>query len=74
MKRQPSSRRFWAGGQAPLSPLYPLAHLGLASAAALQGDSARAQQRYEEFFKLWKDADADLPAMSEAKKEHKKLK
>jgi tetratricopeptide (TPR) repeat protein len=61
-------------GQAPLSPLYPLAHLGMARAATLQGDVARARQMYDGFFKLWKDADADLPPLSEAKKEYEKLK
>ncbi len=57
-----------------LSPLWPLSHLGLARAAALQGDAAKAQKAYEDFFTLWKDADADLPIMIEAKKEYEKLK
>ena len=29
---------------------------------------------YQEFFALWKDADADLPVLIEAKKEYEKLK
>jgi serine/threonine protein kinase/Tfp pilus assembly protein PilF len=61
-------------GQAPLSPLYPLAHLGLTRAALLQGDTAKAQKSYQEFFALWKDADADLPVLIEAKKEYEKVK
>jgi tetratricopeptide (TPR) repeat protein len=56
------------------SPLWPLAHLGLARAAMLQGDAAKAKQMYDEFFRLWKDADADLPVLIEAKKEYEKLK
>jgi hypothetical protein len=28
---------------------------------------------YRDFFALWKDADADLPVLVEAKKEYKKL-
>jgi serine/threonine protein kinase/predicted Zn-dependent protease len=56
------------------SPLWPLAHLGLARAAVLQGDAAKAKQMYDEFFRLWKDADADLPVLIEAKKEYVKLK
>jgi tetratricopeptide (TPR) repeat protein len=56
------------------SPLWPLAHLGLARAAMLQGDAAKAKQMYDEFFRLWKDADADLPVLMEAKKEYEKLK
>ncbi len=61
-------------GWSPTSPLYPLAHLGLARAALLQGDTAKAQKSYQDFFALWKDADADLPVLIEAKKEYEKLK
>ena len=61
-------------GQAPLSPLYPLAHVGLARAATLQGDSAKARKAYQDFFALWKDADPDIPILIEAKKEYEKLK
>ncbi|HJZ78692.1 MAG TPA: protein kinase [Pyrinomonadaceae bacterium] len=57
-----------------LSPLWPLAHLGLARAAVLQGDAAKGRQAYEDFFQLWKDADADLPVLLEARAEYKKLK
>lgn len=57
----------------PLSPLYPLAHLGLARAAALQGDTTKSRQMYQEFFRLWKDAEANLPVMREAKAEFAKL-
>ena len=60
-------------GQAPLSPLYPLAHLGLARAAALQGDAATARKNYQDFFAFWKDAVADIPVLMEAKKEYQKL-
>ena len=61
-------------GYAPMSPLYPLAHLGMARAAALQGDSTKARKAYEDFFTLWKDADRDIPILTEAKKEYEKLK
>ncbi len=61
-------------GQDPTSFLYPLAHLGLARAAALTGDAAKSRQAYQDFFALWKDADADLPILIEAKKEYGKLK
>jgi ATP/maltotriose-dependent transcriptional regulator MalT len=57
-----------------LSPLWPLAHLGLARAAALQGDTATARKAYEDFFLMWKSADADLPVMIEARREYEKLK
>ena len=61
-------------GWSPTSPLYPLAHLGLARATMLQGDTAKAQKSYQDFFALWKDADADLPVLIEAKKEYEKIK
>jgi serine/threonine protein kinase/tetratricopeptide (TPR) repeat protein len=60
-------------GYAALSPLYPLAHLGLARATALQGDAAKARKAYEDFFALWKGADGDIPVLIEAKKEYEKL-
>jgi tetratricopeptide (TPR) repeat protein len=61
-------------GEAPLSVLYPLAQLGVARAATLSGAAAKARQAYDEFFKLWKEADADLPPLIGAKKECKELK
>ncbi len=54
--------------------LYSLAHLGLARATALNGDASKARKLYQDFFALWKDADADLPILIEAKKEYEKLK
>jgi tetratricopeptide (TPR) repeat protein len=61
-------------GQAPLSVLYPVAHLGLARASTLQGDVAKARKSYQDFFALWKEADQDIPILIEAKKEYEKLK
>ena len=61
-------------GVEPTSPLYALSHLGLARAGALSGDTARARQGYQDFLALWKDADADLPILLEAKKEYEQLK
>ncbi len=57
-----------------LSPLWPLAHLGLARAAALQGDVAKGRKAYENFFLLWKEADVELPVLIEAKREYERLK
>jgi hypothetical protein len=57
-----------------LSPLWPMAHLGLARAAALQGDVPKARKAYEDFFQLWKDANADLPIVIDARREYEKLK
>jgi eukaryotic-like serine/threonine-protein kinase len=56
-----------------VSTLYPLAQLGLARALGLQADKAQARQHYEAFFALWKDADADLPVLIEARKEYERL-
>ena len=61
-------------GWSPTSPLYPLAHLGLARATLLQGETMKARKSYQDFFALWKDADADLPVLIEAKKEYANLK
>jgi tetratricopeptide (TPR) repeat protein len=61
-------------GQAPLSALYPLAHLGLARAAAIMSDRATSRTAYENFLTLWKDADSDLPILRAAKNEYEKLK
>ncbi|HEU4766495.1 MAG TPA: hypothetical protein VFS77_03950, partial [Pyrinomonadaceae bacterium] len=61
-------------GQGPLSLLWPLAHLSLARASAMQGDTTQARKSYQEFFTLWKDADQDIPILGEAKKEFERLK
>jgi hypothetical protein len=57
----------------PAAVHYPLAHLGFARAAALAGDSAKSRKAYEDFFTLWKDADADIPILLEARREYDKL-
>jgi len=61
-------------GWYPLSPLYPLAQLGFARAAALSGDNPTARKAYQDFFTLWKDGDSNLPALVQARAEYEKLK
>jgi len=61
-------------GWSALSYFYPFAYVGLARAAALQGDTAKARKAYEDFFALLKDADSDLTILIEAKKEYDKLR
>lgn len=61
-------------GWQPTSPLYPLAQLGFARAAALSGDTTKARKAYQDFFALWKDADPDLHLLQEARREYEKLK
>ena len=56
-------------GYAPLSPLYPLAQLGLARAAALTGDTTRMKKAYGDFLAGWKDADVDLPILRAVQRE-----
>jgi hypothetical protein len=55
------------------APIGALAHLGLARAYALSGDTAKTKSAYQDFFTLWKDADPDIPILKEAKAEYAKL-
>jgi len=50
-----------------------LAHLGLARAYALQGDSAKSRTAYQNFLTLWKDADPDIPILRQATAEYANL-
>jgi serine/threonine protein kinase/tetratricopeptide (TPR) repeat protein len=54
-------------------PIGALAHLGLGRAYVEAGDSAKAKSAYEEFFALWKNADADVPVLVQAKGAYAKL-
>ena len=54
-------------------PIGSLAQLGLARAYALQGDAIKAKAAYQDFLTLWKDADADIPTLKQAKAEYAKL-
>ena len=60
-------------GAAPTSVVYPLAQLGLARAIALTGDRERARAAYGAFLTLWRDADANLKAVQEARAEYDRL-
>ncbi|MGB2629151.1 MAG: hypothetical protein WAK20_20365 [Candidatus Acidiferrum sp.] len=39
----------------------------------LQGDTTKAKAAYQDFLTLWKDADADIPILKEAKAEYAKM-
>jgi cytochrome c-type biogenesis protein CcmH/NrfG len=54
-------------------PIGALAHLDLARAYVMQGDTAKAKAAYQDFLALWKDADPDIPILKEAKAEYAKL-
>jgi len=53
--------------------LYPLAYVGLARGAVLQGNAGKARKAYQDFLALWKDADSDNPILIGAKKEYEQL-
>ena len=57
----------------PPSPLHPLSQLELARSLALAGDTAGARTAYQDFLAQWKDADPDLPLLTQAKAEYAKL-
>ena len=61
-------------GVSPTSELYPLAVLGIAQAAAMAGNIARSHDYYERFLNQWKEADADIPILREARAEYRKLR
>jgi tetratricopeptide (TPR) repeat protein len=63
-----------ARGVDPFGVEHPLAHLGLARASLLDGDTSKARKEYQDFLALWKDADQDVPMLSEARKEYEALK
>ena len=50
-----------------------LAHLQIAQAAAMAGDTAKARVAYQDFFSIWKDADPEIPILKQAKAEYAKL-
>ncbi|HEV1286363.1 MAG TPA: protein kinase [Bryobacteraceae bacterium] len=58
----------------PNAPYVPLARLGLARAYAQIGEIEKSRRTYEEFFAVWKNADANVPVLLEAKGEYSKLK
>jgi eukaryotic-like serine/threonine-protein kinase len=54
-------------------PIGALARLGLARAYALSGDNVKAKGAYQDFFAIWKNADADATLLTRAKAEYAKL-
>ena len=50
-----------------------LARLGLARAYNHAGDLGKARQAYQDFLRLWKDADPDVPILKQARAEYAKL-
>jgi eukaryotic-like serine/threonine-protein kinase len=60
-------------GVALNEPIAALARLGIARAYVLQGDTTNAKAAYGGFIELWKDADADIPVLVQAKTEYAKV-
>ena len=54
-------------------PIGALAHLQLGRAFALSGDQTKAKAAYQDFLTLWKDADPDIPILTQAQAEYAKL-
>lgn len=55
-------------------PIGALAQLGLGRAYALSGDAAKAKSAYQNFLALWKNADPNIPTLTQAKAEYARLK
>jgi eukaryotic-like serine/threonine-protein kinase len=55
-------------------PIGALAHLGIARAYGLNRDTVKARAAYGDFLALWKEADAEIPILKQAKAEYQKLK
>ena len=54
-------------------PIGALAHVQLARAFVLSGDTIKAKAAYQAFLTLWTDADPDIPILRQAKAEYAKL-
>ena len=54
-------------------PIGALAHVQLGRAFVLSGDKIKAKAAYQDFLTLWKDADADIPILGQAKAEFAKV-
>jgi Tfp pilus assembly protein PilF len=51
-----------------LNPNYPLVHYHLAQAYERKGSRDQARAEYQQFLEVWKEADADVPEIINAKR------
>jgi hypothetical protein len=58
----------------PASPLHSLARLGLARSLRAKGDLENAGLAYAAFLTEWRDADPEIPALSQARAEYATLR
>lgn len=54
-------------------PIGALARLQLGRGLAMSGDKTKARSSYEDFLKLWKDGDSDIPVLKQAQAECARL-
>jgi len=54
-------------------PLAALSRLQLGRAYATSGETIKVKSVYQEFLRLWKDADPDIPILRQAQAEYAKL-
>jgi hypothetical protein len=57
-----------------MDPMGALARLQLARALALSGDTVKAKSAYNDLLTLWKDADAKIPMVEQARAESLRLR
>jgi eukaryotic-like serine/threonine-protein kinase len=60
-------------GLYPMMPQNTLAWLGLGRARAAAGDLDGAREAYDQFMTIWRDGDADVPVLREARTERARL-
>jgi len=60
-------------GLVGLDPIGALALVELGRTFALSGDKTKAKAAYQDFLTLWKDADAEVPVLKQAKADYAKL-
>src|SRR5690242_14252084 len=57
----------------PFALMWVLAKLGAARSYVAAGDTADARKAYQDFLTTWKNADADVPILQQARTEYRKL-
>ena len=57
-----------------VDPIEALARLQLARALARSGDTVKARSAYDNLFALWKNADAKIPMVEQARAEYARLR
>jgi hypothetical protein len=60
-------------GSDPFSAFHAVAPLGLARADAMAGNLAASAEAYERFLTNWRDADADVPVLRDAREELRRV-